>query len=173
MQYETLFKTIHGSRLYGLAHADSDYDYFTVVAKPAKNRKARLATHSIVDGLDSNVLDLGTFLDGCVKGVPQYLEAMFSPSPEIDKIAALRAGYRVGTSVYSRYLSTIKTFAFNEKYPYKCKRHALRLALNMRDMRAAGRFNPTLDRVQVALVSSLAELDAANVYNDALAIAWA
>jgi hypothetical protein len=172
MEYNILYKTIHGSRLYGMAKPDSDYDYFTVVDK-VKNRRAKYAKHTIVDSLDSNVVDFGTFMNGCSRGVPQYLEAMFSTNPEIDEIADLRAGYRVGThEVLDRYLRTIKSFSFDEKNPFKSKRHALRLALNFKEIRTRGRFNPKLDRIQIALINSLAELSAENVYNDALAIAW-
>lgn len=169
---EILFKTIHGSRLYNLHHADSDYDYFTVIDK-VKTKRAKYARQTIVDGLDSNVVDFGTFMNGCARGVPQYLEAMFSPKPEIDKISSLRAGYRVGShEAIDRYLRTIKSFAMSEKDAYKRKRHALRLALNLHDIRDRGYFNPTLSAVDVELISTLANLTAEQVYNDALAIAW-
>lgn len=169
---DVLFKTVHGSRLYNLAKPGSDYDYFTVIDKPAGNRRAKYARQSIVDSEDSLVVDFGTFMEGCVKGVPQFCEAMMSNMAEIDRIAALRAGYRFGSGVFDTYLRTIKSFTFSEKDAYKRKRHALRLALNMHDIRRSGRFNPTLTAVQVELISTLAELSAEYVYNDALAIAW-
>jgi predicted nucleotidyltransferase len=171
---EILFKTTHGSRLYGLAHDDSDWDYFTVVSK-VKNRKARYAKQTIIGDEDTNLVDFGTFIDGCVKGVPQYLEAMFAGDEfvQTDNIADLRAGFRTGPTVYDRYLRTIKSFAMSEKDPYKRKRHALRLALNFKQMREFNRFNPTLSKSQVEYISELVRLDAENVYNDALAIAWA
>lgn len=173
MKHNVLFRTQHGSRLYGLSHADSDHDYYTVVEK-VKTKKAHFSTHKIVDELDSVVVDFGTWVDYCAKGVPQALEAMFASGPavEVDRIEAFRTGFRVGTDeVLDRYLRTIKSFALQDDF--KHKRHALRLALNMKEIRTRGRFNPTLDRVQIALINSLADkLSPENVYTDALALAW-
>lgn len=173
MEHHVLFRTEHGSRLYGLSHADSDYDYYTVVDK-VKTAKAHYSTHKIVDKLDSVVVDFGTFLDNCRKGVPQALEAMFASEEHVllDEIGPLRAGYRVGSDeVWDRYLRTIKSFALEDTF--KHKRHALRLALNLKDLMASGRFDPTLDAVSIELVNELADkLSAEHVYNDALAIVW-
>lgn len=168
---DVLFKTIHGSRLYGLAKSDSDYDYFTVVDK-VKNRRAKYSRQTIVDGIDTNLVDFGTFTDGCAKGVPQYLEAAFSTMAEIDEISEWRNSLYVGTGAWDRYMRTIKSFALSEKDQYKRKRHALRLALNFKDMRRTGRFNPTLRQGKIGYISILAEKPAEEVYKDALAIAW-
>lgn len=172
MDHHVLFRTEHGSRLYGLSHADSDYDYYTVVDK-VKTAKASYSTHKIVDKLDSVVVDLGTWLNNCRKGVPQALEAMFATEPHVmvDFIGPLRAGYKVGSDeVWDRYLRTIKSFAMEDTF--KHKRHALRLALNLKEIRNCGRFNPTLSPVNIELVNGLAELPAKYVYDDALALAW-
>lgn len=164
-----LFKTIHGSRLYGLHHADSDYDYYTVVDK-VKTAKARYSTQTIVDSQDSLVIDFGTWVDLCTKGVPQALEAMFSPVPEVDDIADFRRGFRVGTQVYDTYLRTIKSFALAEGY--KRKRHALRLALNMAELGRSGRFNPRLSDEDVKYISAMAHKSHEDVYGLAKCIAW-
>lgn len=171
--YKVLFKTVHGSRLYGLSHEDSDYDYYTVVDK-VKSKKAKFSTHKIVDEVDSVVVDFGTWIDQCTIGVPQALEAMFASEPhvQVDEIEAFRNGFKTGTQVYDRYLRTIKSFAFSEKDADKRKRHSLRLALNLKQMRKYGRFNPTLLPVERELITSLAKLPAEHVYNDALVIAW-
>lgn len=171
MEHNVLFKTVHGSRLYGLSHIDSDYDYYTVVEKVHTNR-ATYSTHEIVDGVDSVVVDFGTWQDQCIKGVPQALEAMFARHPYVmeDKIADFREGFRVGTGVYDTYLRTIKSFAMQDDF--KHKRHALRLAVNMKDMRKWGRFNPTLNRIQVQVITSLAKLPCERVYDDAMLLAW-
>ena len=170
---DVLFKTRHGSHLYGLAHADSDEDWFTVVTKKegstAHTRK-RYARQSIVDGIDSTVVDFGTWLTLCEKGVPQALEAMFSTQPVTDKLAALRAGYRAGPAAYDTYLRTIKSFAMQDEF--KPKRHALRLALNMYDMRRTGRFNPTLSPMEVEFVTRMAQHPAETVYMAAKELAW-
>lgn len=169
MEHTVLFKTVHGSRLYGLHHADSNYDYFTVVDRVKKNKK-RYATHKIVGDYDSVVVDFGTFIQGCASGVPQYLEAMFSTQAEVDMIGAFRASFRTTSEAWDRYLRTIKSFAMQDDF--KHKRHALRLALNLRGLRASGRFNPTLKPLQAALVSRSAEADAESVYDFALRLAW-
>lgn len=166
---KVLFKTVHGSHLYGLNHADSDNDYFTVVDK-VKTAKARYAKQSIVDGVDSTVVDFGTWIDGCRKGVPQYLEAMFSTKALHDEIGPFRAGFRVGTEVFDTYYRTIKSFALSEGY--KTKRHALRLALNLDEMGRTGRFNPTLTEEQKCRVNEYAGKGNNDVHGLALCWAW-
>jgi len=172
---EVLFKTIHGSRLYGLAHENSDEDFYTVVSK-VKTVKAKYARQTIHDGVDSMVVDFGTWLGQCQAGVPQALEAMFSQMPLEDKIGAFRAGYVAGTQTWERYLRTIKSFALNdeedEKFHFKKKRHALRLACNFQDMRRWGRFNPTLVQDDVDAINESAKMDSEEVYKLALGIAW-
>lgn len=166
---EVLFKTPHGSRLYGMAHESSDEDWYTVVVKPPTKKK-RYSTHKIVDNDDSVVVDFGTWLELCRKGVPQALEAMFSGMAVTDKVPALRAGFRVGTEVYDTYLRTIKSFAYGEGY--KQRRHALRLALNLRDIREYGRFEPTLTAQEAKDISARAELGSDDVYTMSKLIAW-
>lgn len=166
---EVLFKTLHGSRLYNLHHEASDYDYFTVVTKAPYHRK-KYAKQSIMDGQDSVVVDLGAFIVGCQKGVPQYLEALFSPVASVDTLDSMRYAYRAGTQVYDTYLRTIKALALEDTY--KTKRHALRLAANLRDLRGSGRFSPVLRDREVVLFSSLAELDCEDVYALSKQIAW-
>lgn len=167
---EILFKTPHGSRLYGMAHATSDEDWYTVVVKPPTKKK-KYSTHKIIDNDDSVVVDLGTWLTLCDKGVPQALEAMFSEQSCVDKLSALRAGYRAGPAAYDTYLRTIKSFAMQDEF--KPKRHALRLALNLREIRGRGRFNPTLEPHQVDILSNWATIyDAEECYRRAKELAW-
>jgi len=167
-----LFKTVHGSRLYGLAHENSDEDFYTVVDK-VKNRKARYARQSIVGDEDSMVVDFGTWVDMCKSGVPQALEAMFSDMAVEDHIEEFRKSFRVGTQCYDRYLRTIKSFALSETDPFKRKRHSLRLALNFRQMREYGRFNPTLSKHQAEGITWVAQAwSGEEVYDFALGLAW-
>lgn len=174
----TLFKTVHGSRLYGLAHTDSDEDFYTVVTKKpvpsGRQVKARYAKQKITDDEDSMVVDFGTWVEMCKSGVPQALEAMFSDMViGDDRIKDFRAGFRVGTGVYDRYMRTIKSFALSENDPFKRKRHALRLACNLREMRETGRFNPTLSIVEARAVTTLAErCGGEQAYELAKIIAW-
>lgn len=166
---DILFKTVHGSKLYGLSHELSDDDYYTVVSK-FKTNKAKYSTHKITGTDDSVVVDFGTWLEQCRKGVPQALEAMYSQMPMVDKIAPVRANFRVGTEVYNTYLRTIKSFAMQEEF--KTKRHSLRLGFNMRSIRERGRFNPTLSDKQIEIVNGLATLPSDHVYEWAKKIAW-
>lgn len=116
------------------------------------------------------VVDFGTWLLSCEKGVPQALEAMFSTMPIVDEIGSFRAGYRVGTGVYDTYLRTIKSFIMTGEY--KKKRHGLRLAFNLHTIRELGYFNPTLTSQQVEIVSELAKLPDEHTYDWALKLAW-
>lgn len=168
-EHGTLFKTIHGSRLYGIAHQNSDQDWYTVVGK-IKTAKAQYSTHKIIGGQDSVVVDFGTWVDLCTKGVPQALEAMFSNEPVVDEISAFRSGFAVGSKVYDTYFRTIKSFALQEGY--KPKRHALRLALNLNELGRTGRFNPTLSPKDAAYISNMAHKGHEDVYELAKCIAW-
>lgn len=178
MERQILFKTVHGSRLYGLAHADSDYDYYTVVTKKpvdtrwGKQTRSKYAKQKIVGDVDSMVLDLGTWLEQCRAGVPQALEAMFSDMVEVDLIKDLRANYRASTGVYERYWRTIKSFALSEDDGIKKRRHALRLALNLRELGATGRFNPTLSKEDAEFVTLYATKSHEDVYGLAKCLAW-
>lgn len=173
---EVLFKTVHGSRLYGLAHKDSDHDFYTVVSK-VKRVKAKYAKQTIHDGVDSMVVDFGTWLMQVENGVPQACEAMFSQMPLVDNLPGFRQGYRLGTEVYARYLRTIKSFALNEEedydFAFKKRRHALRLACNLNDIGRYGRFNPTLDENDIEVVNYWANnCTAEDAYKKALNIVW-
>lgn len=121
------------------------------------------------------VVDFDTWLRQCEAGVPQALEAMFSRMAIHDDIAAFRAGYRVGTTAWDKYLRTISNFIYvaNEKKAknYKSKRHALRLALNMNELRQKGYFNPTLSGALREFVIDYAHSDTDIVYATARLIA--
>lgn len=136
-----LFKTPHGSHLYGLAHDKSDHDFYQVV-ETVRKKKARYAKQSIVDGIDVTTVDFGTWVNMCQSGVPQALEAMFSPVAAVDEIKEFRNAYRVGHGIRDKYYRTIDNFLATPDF--KKNRHALRLALNLRDGLRYGRFNPML-----------------------------
>ena len=176
---EVLFKTVHGSRLYGLSHADSDEDFYTVVTKVQtdtrfnRQTRARYAKQKISGSEDSFVVDFGTWVEMCRSGVPQALEAMFSNmTVGDDRIADFRRNFRTGTEVYARYFRTIKSFALTEDDGIKKRRHALRLALNLRDMARTGRFNPTLSPEDAEFVTLYASKSHEEVYGLAKCIAW-
>ena len=173
---DVLFKTQHGSKLYGLDHAGSDDDWFTVVAKKSgttAHTRKRYAKQTIVDGLDVNVVDFGTWVNGCVTGVPQYLEAMSSNMEVYDAIPEFRAAFRASTGVYEKYLRTIKSFALSEDEGIKKKRHALRLALNLQSIGRYGRFNPRLSVEERIYITDFATYKShSDVYGQALCLAY-
>lgn len=151
----TLLRTIHGSHLYGLSKPGSDLDYYVVV--DGKNKKANKQT--IVDGVDTNVVCLDTFLSLCQKGVPQALEALYSPYATVDEIPHIRhTFYAHGSVVESTYRRTIKNFwdDRSSRDVLKVRRHALRLLLNLRDIREYGKIYPVLSNEQISLISELA-----------------
>jgi hypothetical protein len=176
---ETLFKTVHGSRLYGLNHAGSDEDFYTVVTKKTyatrygQQPKARYAKQKIDGNEDSMVVDFGTWVEMCRSGVPQALEAMFS-NMQVgdDRIADFRRSFRVGTEVYERYFRTMKSFALADDPTIKKRRHALRLALNLNEMARTGRFNPTLSPEDARWITGMATKSHEDVYGLALCTAW-
>jgi hypothetical protein len=168
MEKTVLFKTVHGSRLYGLNHADSDEDFYTVVDK-VRTARAKFARQTILDNEDTMMVDFGTWLGQCVNGVPQALEAMFSNMPLVDNLGAFRAGYRVSTGAHERYLRTITSFCMTQDP--KRKRHGLRVALNMFDMRASGRFDPTMTPNEIDWATEYAKKDCDTVYATAMNIA--
>jgi len=166
-----LYKTIHGSRLYGLAHEGSDWDYYTVVDRVEK-KKAAFHTHTIVDGVDSQVVDFGTWVNDCQRGVPQALEAMFSTKPVVDHIAEFRAGFRAGTNDYA-YRSVMKRMSFEHEDSFKHRRHMLRLGINLAELGARRRCWPTLDPLTIKFVNAYAKThDMAACYNFALRVAY-
>lgn len=75
----TVLSTVHGSHLYGLAHANSDLDTYEVVVGGDKNfaRQSNRET-------DALRLHLSRFQRSVRDGVPQALEALFSPVAEYD-----------------------------------------------------------------------------------------
>lgn len=176
---EVLFKTVHGSRLYGLSHAGSDEDFYTVVTKQVtdtrfgRQTRARYAKQKINGDEDSMVVDFGTWVNMCQNGVPQALEAMFSDMPVgDDRLADYRRSFRAGPAAWERYYRTIKSFALAEDDSIKKRRHALRLALNLNEMARTGRFNPTLSLEDARYITDMAHKSHEDVYGLGLCLAW-
>lgn len=154
---ELLLKTLHGSRLYGLSHADSDYDWFEIYGWEKGRGRQRIAGAD-----DRTKTTYDRFMRYCEKGVPQYLEAMFSEMAEVDNMPFdRRQYYHPGmTNVRDTYMRTIKSFWMSgtEENSFKKKRHSMRLVLNLRSMMERGRFNPTLTAEEAAWVNHAAGL---------------
>lgn len=144
-----LLKTIHGSRLYGLAHADSDYDFYEI------HDQGR--TRQAISGDDDRTrIGLSAFMRQADAGTPQALEAMFSELADPSPLDALRRSYTANTAAAAnRYRSTIRSHLLGDQ-TYKRRRHGLRLALNLNDLLTTGRFNPTLSDSAAATISDLA-----------------
>lgn len=162
----TLLLTPSGSRLYGMAHASSDEDFYRVVpddfywkavgAWPTGHPKMLIAQH-INNGIDELTVSFKTFAILAHNGTPQTMEAMFSQQASIDRLEEFRKDYFGGLghdSMIERYRRTIHTFIYGN---FKSRRHALRLSLNLNEaMINGGRFNPTLTPEQVSSISALA-----------------
>lgn len=147
-----LLTTVHGSHLYGLDHQGSDLDTYSVIL----GRHPNFARQVKRGDDDQMTLSLNRFAQMVESGVPQALEALWSPSAMIDPdyrpyLSALRPGFH---ETRMRYRRTILNFAFGQGgrtgsaaervNPQKLRRHALRLALNLADYSRFGRFNPSL-----------------------------
>lgn len=148
-----LYKTVHGSRLYGTAHENSDHDFYVVIAPTGKRKYAK---QSIVNGIDTTTVDLPTFIRHATMGVPQALEAMWSPCAIVDEIP-WRWNFYAGTEARSRFARTIKNFIIGDAATVKSKRHALRLGIELRDLLKYGRFSPVMRPLDVVWATHCAE----------------
>lgn len=142
-----LLKTVHGSRLYGLSTEQSDYDYWEVYANRLPS-PTKLIKQTITGELDVVRCNLSTFMMNAGKGSPQALETMFSDKCEIDEISTLRRNYRLDTG---RFYHTYNSLIYRNLYSDKknAARHCARLALNLRQGLAYGRFEPTLSEKKI------------------------
>lgn len=146
--------TVHGSHLYGLAHADSDDDMYTV---------ADLSMSRAVQGVtgkdDNTIVPLDVFMDACWRGQPKALEALWSPravmSPMMVEFAhTFRVG--VGTAQDSFRRTREHLFRDGKVEVMKNRRHALRLAVQLRGIMERGRFNPELNAHTKSLLTRIA-----------------
>lgn len=154
MENELIFSTVHGSHLYGLAHADSDDDVYYVTEGKGKTLYQR------VDGFDDYVIGtLDAFLHRAYTGSHQSVEALFSNEKQWgigmeEKYGAFMNSIRIrGSEVFAKYERTIRKFCFGA---YKRRVHAARLACNLRDLRECGRFDPMLTDMEAALCKGYA-----------------
>jgi predicted nucleotidyltransferase len=154
-----LLRTIHGSHLYGLAHAGSDKDIYEVIQTKRTARKRNIK-QTIVNGIDKTTVDMSTFMHMVDECVPQALEALWTPVAEIDKIHEFRTQYRVNRAkMKDVYIRTALNFAKSEHK--KQRRHAIRLLLNLGAALEYGKFNPQLSNMdKFILESSMGETGA-------------
>lgn len=146
-----LLRTIHGSHLYGLNHASSDVDFYEVWSDDAFRGKAK---QSIVGNNDTVKVSLSEFMRQCHKGVPQSLEALYSPVKDVNEIEYFVKGFKYGHEAVNTFMRTIKSFVLDPRgdKDTKYRRHAVRLALELNQMIEKGEFTPALSEVDKGLV---------------------
>ncbi len=139
-----LLKTAHGSTLYGMAHANSDHDTYIVTGGLGK-----FARQTIMKREDATVVSYEKFVAMLMSGVPQALEALFSPLAEVNQLTHLRDALTVNRyEIVHTYMRTVKSFALSTQGDaygiMKRRRHALRLASNLNSFVTTGAFTPVL-----------------------------
>lgn len=150
-----IFRTVHGSHLYGLDHEGSDMDVYEVYEGSNLHLNQTISIH----GIDVVVGTLDGFVRRAQTGSHQSVEALFSPVKEFSpgmeaKYGPFLAGFRItGSEVFAKYERTIHKFCFGD---FKRRRHAVRLATNLQDLRMFGRFNPQMTREQKIMANEYA-----------------
>lgn len=161
-----LLRTVHGSHLYGLAHKNSDKDIYEVTTTKKTKRKRNIR-QTISGNLDKTVVDMSTFMHMVDECVPQALEALWTPVPEIDLISEFRSNYRVNRAkMRNVYIRTALNFAKAEDD--KRRRHALRLLLNLGTAMEYGKFNPRLSDIDKLIIRATMSKET-NKYEDSFA----
>lgn len=151
-----LLETICGSRLYGTHHKDSDYDYYRVILDGRTRQK-------IVGEEDFINVSFTDYLKLVEKGVPQAMEALYSPLKTVDpRYDAFFKALRPTTQLYSTYRRTIKFMNTNKKnisfdqLTFKQKLHKLRLTHNLNQFAEIGAMNPILEPELITLFREIA-----------------
>lgn len=149
-----IFRTIHGSRLYGLANESSDEDWYYVW----EGKSPRLTQH-VRNGVDEVHGSIEGFMQRATTGSHQSLEALFSTKKEwgegMEQKYRYIESFRVtGGDVFAKYERTIRKFCYGD---FKRRRHAVRLYLNLAALRNVGYFNPTLQEGVAFILTYLAE----------------
>lgn len=163
---DVLLSTVHGSNLYGLATSMSDLDNYVVVSESQGKVKPK---QTIIDNVDTTVIGFNIFMKQVYEGVPQALEALYSPYADID-LLNLRKNYFCNSDiVVNTYLRTIKNFTLDDRHPYRYRKHALRLTYNLNSILTYGFFNPVLtedNKNNIMLVPELTDEDFFNILEE-------
>ena len=143
-----LLLTPTGSRLYGTHRPDSDHDFWAVVLEGVK------PSHEVVGEEDVAVIPLSHFQKMIANGVPQALEALWSPKATFHP-------------AWEAYMKGMKPNVWNAKYRHlapqgtsvvqKERMHRARLSLQWLQMAAFGQFNPSLEGEFLELVKYAAD----------------
>lgn len=171
MAAEVIFTTVHGSRLYGFDHAGSDHDTFVVTTS-----RSTKPEHTIDGADDRVVMGINRFLLLAMSGSHQSVEALYSPVKEWTHAGRvyrplISAVSVYGGDVFEKYERTIRKFCYGD---FKRRRHAVRLSLNLRELREFGRLESSeLTQPQVMYCNGSAKLEGdelahlLNVYKEA------
>lgn len=152
---DVIFETIHGSHLYGLAHAGSDRDVARVTTSTATKARHRNGVEE-----DTMTIPWDVFLIRIQEGSHQSLETLFSPYKEwnadYEHLRPYVEGWVVtGREVFAKYERTIKKFSHSEEF--KRRRHAVRLTQNLSGLRRGGRFDPVMTAEEILQANDWAE----------------
>lgn len=141
---EILLETVHGSRLYGTFEADSDFDTYRVVLKGKNYQK-------VEDRDDTTQINLKTFLGQVATGVPQALEALWSPHAKINVywqplFDSLKPPYYPTLATFYRAIQNFTGRGSDVRPPTpKLRLHAIRLAKERSDFQMYGKFSPVVN----------------------------
>jgi predicted nucleotidyltransferase len=149
-----IYSTLAGSRLYGYAIPESDYDYRGVYLAPSEQLLgiSRLveSTNSIFGNIDTVNYELRKFCSLALKGNPNILEILFSTAGVIttsvwDRLFSIRHAFlsQQVRAPYSGFLfSELKQL--EKEYSAKKAANAWRLVNQGIKILSAGDLNPTL-----------------------------
>ena len=133
-----LLRMLAGSRLYGTAHAGSDYDWYEIVDQGKPFHRAHDPEYG-----DITRWPLSMLMRIAEKGGHNALDVMFAPRgwPEVDLLADLRESYVANPwACWPRFHKTIKSVL--NRGDAKGELHAQRLADNLESIMRTGRYNP-------------------------------
>lgn len=126
----------------------------------------------IVDGIDTNRVTLEQFQKSIAKGVPQAVEALYSPYAEFDpQWETYFRSLRPGWELVQTYRRTINNFGLHwggrhgsalerakTTDKVKLRRHALRLCVNLSEFVSYGRIWPVLSDCHKELITRESQL---------------
>lgn len=162
-----LLESIHGSRLYGLHHENSDWDYWRVYANTPK-AKARNISQTISGDQDSVDMDFSTLVAYADRSSHQVLEMIFSQKKTHCLIDHWCDNFVVNLSTLrDLYYRTVvnfwmKAWASEGRLRTKTFRHCVRMAINLEEAQRLGRFNPTLSEATVEALRASSDIELEN-----------
>lgn len=129
-----LLRTVGGSRLYGTASPDSDWDWYEV------HDRVRPRQRKDAQGQDIIKMPLGTWLRLCEKGTHQALDALWAPAhmAEVDELTSLRRSFRIDPWRVADQLERTALSMHTSK-----TKHTMRLLLCAERVRQRGWYDPT------------------------------